>query len=174
MPYKGRNAFLDPITPPEPGSELAEARLLPLDTLDTNPYQSRQVFHEATLAELAASIQAHGVLQPIVVRAVGERFQIVAGERRSRAARLAGLLEIPALIRELTDAQAAYATAIENLQREDLDLEDEARQYQALLTLAGLSQRALAAQLGVSHNYIAERVRLLDRPDLLVGRLPSN
>ncbi len=169
MPYKGRNAFLDTITPPEPGSELVGARLLPLDLIDPNPAQSRQVFDEAALVELATSIAEHGVLQPIVVRPAADRYQIVAGERRSRAARHAGLVEIPAIIRELTDEQAAYATAIENLQREDLDLEDEARQYQAILTLTGLSQRQLAAQLGVSHNYIADRILLLERADLLAA-----
>jgi ParB family chromosome partitioning protein len=94
---------------------------------------------------------------------------MVAGERRIRAARRASLTVLPALVRELSAAEAAYITAIENLQREDLDLEDEARQYQALLAATGLSQRALADQLGVSHNYIAERVRLLARPDLLTA-----
>ncbi len=151
----------------EPGSELEGARLLPLDLIDPNPAQSRQVFDEAALQELAASIAAHGVLQPIVVRPVGDRYQIVAGERRSRAARMADLVDIPAIIREMSDEQAAYVTAVENLQREDLDVEDEARQYQTLLDLTGLSQRALAAQLGINHVYIARRVKLLARPDLI-------
>src|SRR5215212_6650785 len=107
----------------EAGEELEGARLLPLDLVDANPQQARQVFDETALAELAASIAEHGVLEPILVRPLGERYQVVAGERRTRAARIAGLADIPALIRELTDEEAAYVTAIENLQREDMDLE---------------------------------------------------
>src|SRR6476659_3834017 len=98
-------------TPPLEG-----AASLDLDLIDPNPAQSRQSFDETALAELAASIRQHGVFQPIVVRPVGGRYQVVAGERRTRAARTAGLREIPAIIRDLTDEQAAYATAIENLQ----------------------------------------------------------
>lgn len=158
----------------EPGSRLASARLLPLALVDPNPAQSRQVFDEGKLAELAATVAEHGVLQPIVVRPIGARYQIVAGERRSRAARQAGLIEIPAIIREMTDEEAAYATAIENLQREDLDLEDEARQFQAILDLTGLSQRELARQLGISHVYLSERIRLLGRPELLAEYRAGN
>lgn len=149
-----------------PTDAIKEARRLPLDRIDSNPTQSRQSFDEAALAELAASIAAQGVIQPIVVRPAADRYQVVAGERRTRAARLAGLTEIPAIIRDLTDEQAAYVTAVENLQRADLDIEDEARQYQALMALTGLSGRQLADQLGKAKDYVNRRLSLLQRPYL--------
>src|SRR5215212_319461 len=141
----------------EAGEELEGARLLPLDVIDANPQQARQVFDERALAELADSIREHGVLEPILVRPLGERYQVVAGERRTRAARQAGLREIPALVREMSDEAAAYATAIENLQREDMDLEDTARWLAYLQQLTGLSQRELAKRLGKTHNWVSRR-----------------
>jgi ParB/RepB/Spo0J family partition protein len=140
---------------------------LPLDTIDHNPYQARQVFSPASLQELADSILEHGVIEPIIVRPVGERYEIVAGERRYRAALIAELSRIPARIMELDDTQAAIFTALENLQREDLDIEDEGRQFAYLQQLTGLSQRKLAQKLGVERQYISRRIRLLKRPDLL-------
>ena len=164
--------FTEPQSPPA----LDNAVRLPLARVDANPDQARQVFDETALHELADSIREHGVLEPILVRPVGERYQVVAGERRVRAARLAGLLEVPAIIRELDDQQAAYITAVENLQRADLDIEDEARWFNHLLTLTGLSQRELAEKLGIQFNYLSRRVRLLQRPELLAavrsGELP--
>lgn len=153
----------------QPGEPLEDARVLPLAAIDPNPAQSRQVFDEAALQELAESIRAHGVLEPILVRPVGPRWQVVAGERRVRAARLAGLDTIPALIREYTDEQAAYVTAIENLQREDLDIEDEARWFAYLQEVTGVSGRELARQLGKSDNYINRRLSLLRYPDLMLA-----
>ncbi len=138
-----------------------------LDQIDPNPQQSRQVFDEDKLAGLAASIDQHGVMQPIGVRLVGDRYVIIYGERRYRAARMAGLSEIPATVHEVDPQEAAIMTALENLQSEDLDIEDEARYFQTLLDATGLSQRRLAAQLGINHVYIARRVKLLSRPDLL-------
>ncbi len=167
-----RNPLAAFMTPAAPGQALAGARLLPLDRIDPNPAQSRQVFDEVALEELAASIQAHhrpdqhGVLQAIVVRPVGDRYQIVIGERRTRAARMVGLADIPAHIRELNDEEAAFATATENLQRADLDLEDEARWFAYLQKLTGLSNRALAERLGKNRMYINRRLRLLrEHPD---------
>jgi ParB/RepB/Spo0J family partition protein len=154
---------------PSGPAALAGAVTLPLAAVDPNPAQPRQVFDATALDELAASIRQHGVIEPILVRPVGARYQIVAGERRVRAARLAGLETIPALVRELSDADAAVLTALENLQREDLDLEDEARQYQQLIVLTGLSQRALAARLGVGYKVVQRRLRLLVYPDLLIS-----
>jgi ParB/RepB/Spo0J family partition protein len=161
------------IIPTAPGVELDNARELPVALIEINPRQSRQHFDEESLAELQTSIEQHGVLEPILVRTVedpAKPYVIVAGERRFRAAVAAGLTAIPALIHaELSEADAAFLTALENLQREDLDLEDEARQFAYLLKLTGLSQRELARQLGVGFNYISERVRLLDRPDLIAA-----
>jgi ParB/RepB/Spo0J family partition protein len=158
---------LDTLREEAPGVEMPDVRELPLELIEPNPHQSRQVFDVGALEELASSIRQHGVIEPIVVRPVGERFEIVAGERRFRAAGLAGLETIPARIMALDAEQAAIITAIENLQREDLDIEDEARQFAYLLEVTGLSRRKLAAMLGVNHIYLSRRVKLLKRPDLL-------
>ena len=150
-----------------PGTEMEGARLLPLDLIDPNPYQPRQAFDTAALQELAASIREHGVLEPVLVRPVDERYQIVVGERRYQASRLAGQTDIPALIRPMDDTEAAFVSTVENLQREDLDIEDEARRFAYLLELTGMSQRKLAEKLGINHIYLSRRVKLLKRPDLL-------
>jgi ParB family chromosome partitioning protein len=150
-----------------PGSEMPDVRELPLVLIEPNPRQSRQVFDIGALQELAESIRQHGVIEPIVVRPTGARYEIVAGERRYRAAGMAEQTSIPARIMALDAEQAAIITAIENLQREDLDIEDEARQFAYLLEVTGLSQRKLAAMLGVNHIYLSRRVKLLKRPDIL-------
>lgn len=161
-------AALDAGTGPETSLDVKE---LPLDEIDRNPHQARQAFNMETLEELADSIREHGVIEPIVVRpsggVTGGRYEIVAGERRHRAAGIAGLATIPARIMHLDTEQAAIITALENLQREDLDIEDEARQFAYLLEITGLSQRKLADKLGINYNYLSRRVRLLKRPDLL-------
>jgi ParB/RepB/Spo0J family partition protein len=160
---------------PLPGMEMQDARLLPLDLIDHNPYQARQVFDAAALEELADSIREHGVLEPILVRPSDGRYEIVAGERRYRAALIAEHETIPTRIMEMDSKQAAIATAIENLQREDLDIEDEARQFSYLCEVLEISQRELAKMLGKNPVYISRRVRLLKRPDLMeeyrAGRL---
>jgi ParB/RepB/Spo0J family partition protein len=162
-----RNPFRAFVSTALPGAELAGARRLPLDIIDINPHQARQQFDEDALEELATSIREHDILQPIGVIPVGERYRIMFGERRYRAAIMAEKMDIPAIIYEdLSEQEAAILTALENLQREDLDLEDEARQFAYLLEITGLSQRALAERLGKTHNYISRRVRLLrERPD---------
>jgi ParB/RepB/Spo0J family partition protein len=157
-------AALDAGSGPDTSLDVKELRL---DEIDPNPRQARQAFNLETLAELADSIREHGVIEPIVVRPTGSRYEIVAGERRYRAASLARLATIPARIMHLDTEQAAIVTALENLQREDLDIEDEARQFAYLLEITGLSQRKLADKLGVNYNYLSRRVRLLKRPDLL-------
>lgn len=151
-----------------PGAQdVQEAHELSLELIDPNVYQSRQVFDPVGLDELAESIRQHGVLEPILVRPVDSRFQIVAGERRYRAAVIAEQTSIPVRVMQLSDTEAAIVTALENLQREDLDIEDEARQFAYLLEVTGLSQRKLAEKLGVHFNYLSRRVRLLKRPDLM-------
>ena len=160
-----------------PGAEIENARTLPLDQIDVNPHQARQHFDEVGLAELTASVRQYGVLQPILVRPVGKRFEIVAGERRYRAAMSAGLPTIPALIRaDLEPTDAVVVTALENLQREDLSYVDEARQYERLLQHLHCNQVELAEKLGIDHNRIWRLVRLLqEAPQLLeeidAGRL---
>lgn len=150
-----------------PGSPLSGARDLPLTLIDHNPYQARQAFNPHSLEELANSIREQGVIEPIIVRPAGARFEIVAGERRYRASLMAEQTTIPARIMELDDERAALITTLENLQREDLDIEDEARQFAYVLEKTGMSQRQLAKMLGKDHLYVARRVKLLKRPDLM-------
>lgn len=163
-----RNPFRQFVSTAPPGEEITNARRLPLDLIDVNPHQARQQFDEAALEELAVSIKEHDVLQPIGVIRKEERYQIIFGERRFRAATIAEKRDIPSVIYEdLSETDAAILTALENLQREDLDLEDEARQFSYLIEITGMSQRALAERLGKTHNYISRRVRLLrEKPEI--------
>lgn len=140
-------------------------RSIACDRIDPNPDQPRLTFDEDTLQELAASITEHGVLQPILVRPSTEgRFQLIAGERRWRAARIAGLREIPAIVDEIDDQTALEIAIIENLQREDLSPLDEALMYERMTTEHGYSLRKLAQKLGKDKGYIENRLRLADAP----------
>ena len=171
MPKQLRNALALYVDARQPGAEMSDIRRLPLDLIDPNSRQTRQSFDEAALEELTASVRIHGVLQPIGVRLLDARYRIIWGERRFRAAAQAGQADIPARIfADLTDEQADALTALENLQREDLDLEEEARYFAYLIETSGLSQRALADHLGKNRNYIRRRLWLLNhRPDLFTG-----
>ncbi len=150
---------------PESAKRSHGIRNVPLDRIEPNPEQPRLTFDEETLNELAASIIEHGVLQPILVRpAEPGYYQLVAGERRWRAARIAGLEEIPALIDEIDDDTALEIAIIENLQREDLSPLDEAIMYERMTTEHGYSLRRLAQKLGKDKGYIENRLRLADAP----------
>jgi ParB/RepB/Spo0J family partition protein len=141
-------------------------RVIPLDRIEPNPDQPRIQFDEATLDELAASIREHGVLQPILVRPSGpNRYQLIAGERRWRASRTAGMETIPALIEEIDDDAALEIAIIENLQREDLSPLDEALMYDRMVKEHGYSIRRLAQKLGKDKGYLENRLRLADAPD---------
>jgi ParB family chromosome partitioning protein len=145
-----------------------------LDRLEPGPFQPRGPITDAALGELAASIRHAGVLQPLLVRshpAGGDRFQIVAGERRWRASRLAGLAEVPVVVRRLSDAEAMAAALIENLQREDLNPVEEARGYQRLIEEFGLTHQALADALGRSRAHLSNMLRLLGLPADVLGAL---
>ncbi len=150
---------------------------LRLSQIDPTLGQPRKHFDQEALAQLADSIAAHGVLQPILVREVGpERYQIVAGERRWRASKLAGLSEIPAIIVEMTEREAAEVALIENIQREDLNPIEEALGYETLKNEYGLTQEEISAKVGKSRSAIANTLRLLALPegvrDLLIkGKL---
>ncbi len=134
--------------------------------IERNPLQPRRTFAAEGLAELAESIRTHGVLQPVIVRVVGQgRYQLVAGERRWRAAQSAGLAEVPALVRELSDAEVAEIALIENLQREDLNPLEEAEALRRLIEDYGLSQEELARRLGRSRPAISNSLRLLHAPE---------
>ena len=160
-------------------SEPTEAEALvevAIDQIEVNPYQPRKVFDFTALDELAASIKASGVIQPIIVRRVGSNYQLIAGERRWRAARQAGLDRIPAIVREATDAQSIELALVENLLREDLNPIEAAQAYQKLLAEFDWTQEELAQRIGKDRTSIANCLRLLRLPeeiqaDLRSGRL---
>jgi ParB/RepB/Spo0J family partition protein len=140
-------------------------RTIPVDRITPNPEQPRLVFDEDTLQELAASIREHGVLQPILVRPLGNhQFQLIAGERRWRASKIAGHATIPALVEEIDDDTALEISIIENLQREDLSPLDEAGMYDRMIHEHGYSVRKLAQKLGKDKGYLENRLRLADAP----------
>ena len=151
---------------PDRAGRTTGVRILPVDRIEPNPQQPRLVFDEETLLELAASIREHGVLQPILVRPLGNSdYQLVAGERRWRASKAAGLATIPALVEDLDDDTALEISIIENLQREDLTPLDEAALYDRMVTEHGYSLRKLAQKLGKDKGYLENRLRLADAPD---------
>ena len=135
---------------------------LPLDAVKPNPYQPRRIFDQNGLDELAASIRQYGVLQPISVRHMGSAgFELVAGERRLRASRLAGLASIPAILVEITDKDSAVIAIIENLQRSNLHFFEEAAGFRNLMTDYAFTQEALALRIGKNQSTIANKLRLL-------------
>jgi ParB family transcriptional regulator, chromosome partitioning protein len=146
---------------------------LPLDRIDPNPRQPRGSFDEESLHDLTASIEAVGVLQPIVVRPSGQRYQIVMGERRVRAARSAGLERIPAIVRTTEDDQMLRDALLENVHREDLNPLEEAAAYEQLLLDFGITQEELAARLGRSRPVIANAMRLLRLPGSVQRRIAA-
>lgn len=158
---KGLNALFTE-TAAESGSE-PEASL-PIASIIRNPDQPRKSFDETQLSELSDSIKQNGVLQPILVRKKGDKYEIVAGERRYQASKLAGLKEIPAIVREIDDAEVFQLALIENLQRSDLTPIEEARGYRQLLDTKGLTQEGLAKILSKSRSAIANTLRLMDLP----------
>ncbi|WP_102693433.1 ParB/RepB/Spo0J family partition protein [Rummeliibacillus pycnus] len=129
-----------------------------------NPYQPRKVFDEEALQELAQSIKEHGILQPITLRKKDSKYEIVVGERRFRAAKLANLKEVPAVIRELNDTEMMELAILENLQREDLTPIEEAEAYHNLMEHLNMTQEELSKRLGKSRPHIANHVRLLTLP----------
>ncbi|MBQ3938245.1 MAG: ParB/RepB/Spo0J family partition protein [Clostridia bacterium] len=133
--------------------------------IDTNADQPRKVFDDEKLKELADSIEQHGVIQPIIVQKAGERYRIIAGERRFRAARLAGLNEVPVIVRDLNEQEVLEVSLIENLQRENLNAIEEARAIKALIDEHDLKQEDVAKRLGKSRPAIANSMRLLALPE---------
>lgn len=136
-----------------------------LDDIIPNRFQPREVFNEEALRELSASIKEHGVIQPIIVRKIGDKYEIIAGERRYKASALAGLTKIPAIIRNLDDKEASKVALLENLQRKDLTAIEEARTYQKILELDSMTQEELGRTMGKSQAAIANKMRLLSLPD---------
>ncbi len=161
-----------------PGAEAPGAVTLeiPLVELEANPLQPRRHFEQTALEELAATIREHGILTPVVVRRAREGYQVIAGERRIRAARMAGLSRIPAVVREASDAQALQVALVENLQREDLNPVEAAEAYRRLVDEFGLTQEEVAGRLGRDRSSVANALRLLRLPkrireDLAAGVL---
>ncbi len=137
-----------------------------IDTIRPNKYQPRTIFSEEKIEELARTIHTHGVIQPIVIRSIGEQsYEIIAGERRYRAMKSLGWSEVPAIVRQLDDKETASIALIENLQREELTAIEEAYAYEQLLELHSLTQEALAQRLGKGQSTVANKLRLLKLPD---------
>ncbi|MFK7878842.1 ParB/RepB/Spo0J family partition protein [Roseobacter sp.] len=144
----------------------AAERLVPIEQISPNPDQPRKRFEEGHLADLAASIREKGVIQPLIVRALkGQEYQIVAGERRWRAAQIAKLHELPVVVREFTDVEVLEVAIIENIQRADLNPIEEAVGYRQLMDRFGHTQEKMAEALGKSRSHIANLLRLLNLPD---------
>ncbi|RUL89035.1 ParB/RepB/Spo0J family partition protein [Tautonia sociabilis] len=152
----------------EPGSlEAAELTHLPVDQIDPNPYQPRRVFDAEEIAALADSLRQHGMLQPILVRPAGERFQVIAGERRLRAAVEAHLAEVPARVLELDDQKVNELAIVENLQRKDLNAIEKAQAFRNYLDSYGGTQEELAGRLGIDRSTLSNLLRLLELPEEL-------
>lgn len=154
---RGLEALL-PVLEVREGERILE---LSVSDISANPYQPRCTFDEDKLKELAESIREHGVLQPVIVRPRSGGYDLVAGERRVRAAKMAGLATIPAVVRDLSDAEMMEIALIENVQRQDLNPMEEARAYRAAMERLGLTQETLAERLGKSRPAVANMLRLL-------------
>ena len=173
---KGLNALIP--TGGEEGGGPRGSFLCPVEQIRPNPDQPRKHFDEQSLESLAVTIKEKGVLQPLLVRRVGNRYELIAGERRLRAAKKAGLEEVPVLIREAEESDRLELSVLENIQREDLNPIEEARAYKQMLDRLELTQEELARRVGKDRSSVANTVRLLQLPreiqeDIAVGRLSS-
>ena len=156
---------------PQAGYQLAS-----IDHIQVNPFQPRKIFSEETIAELAASIKSKGVLQPLLVKKDGSGYQLIAGERRLRAALKAGLQTVPVIVKDVNEQDVREIALIENLQREDLNVIEEAEAYQSLLGSYGYTQEVLSAKVGKSRSAITNALRLLKlsssiKADLMAGSI---
>jgi len=166
---RGLGALLSSSAPSSPALESPTSNVqeLPIGSIIANPRQPRKAFDDNTLRDLAQSLKRSGVLQPVVVRRHGEQFQIVVGERRWRAAGMAGLSHIPAVVREATDAETLELALVENLLREDLNPMEEAEAYQRLLGEFDWTQEDLGERVGKDRSSVANCLRLLKLPELI-------
>ena len=170
---RGLESLFEDVSPSfEPDN--AKIETLPLREIEPDPDQPRKTFDDETLAELASSIAEHGLIQPIAVRPkVSGGYLIVAGERRWRACRMAGLTEAPVVVKDVTDEQAMEIALVENLQREDLDPVEEAMGIRELMTRCNLTQEQAARKLGKSRSALANSLRLLNLPENVLELLKS-
>ncbi|MGB2712329.1 MAG: ParB/RepB/Spo0J family partition protein, partial [Conexibacter sp.] len=163
---RGMGRGLAAILDAAPRDEAEELRTLPLDLIAPSPHQPRRHFDEEALRALAGSLEARGVLQPVLVRPLaGGRYELIAGERRWRAAALAGLQELPAIVRHHDDATSLELAVIENMAREDLNPVEEARACAALVDELGLTREEVGRRVGRSRVAVSNLIRLLDLPD---------
>ena len=163
---RGLDALIQekPVTP-APVEQETGVRRVPLSDVQISPWQPRKEFDDGALAELVESVREHGVLQPLLVRTVGEHFELIAGERRFRASTRAELPDVPVIVMDVSDREALELALIENLQREDLNVIEEARGYLLLSEKFSLTQEQIAERVGKGRPTIANAVRLLDLPD---------
>ena len=157
-------SMLDAIEKKAP--EMAQLKV-PINEIRPNPYQPRKVFDEEKLEELAQSIKVNGIFQPLILKKSIQGYEIVAGERRYRAAMMVGLNEVPAILVEFSDEQMMEIALLENIQREDLNAIEEAQAYSTMMEKFNLTQEELSKRIGKSRTYIANTVRLLKMPDVL-------
>jgi len=152
-------------------SETERIKELDLEAIEANPHQPREHFNDEHLGELAESIKKHGVIQPVVVRRAGDRYQLVVGERRFRASKIAGRTTIPAIVRDIDDDDSLKLALLENLQREDLTPVEEARGYAALRDDFGITVKEVAGMLGKDRSTVANTLRLLKLPARVIEML---
>ena len=151
--------------------ETGRVVFLPARSIRPNPAQPRKVFRPEALAELSESIRQHGILQPLTVRRSGIGYELIAGERRLRAAQMAGLAEIPCIVMQMDDRESGMAAMIENLQRQDLDFIEEAQGIANLMTVFDMSQEQVARMLGKSQSAVANKLRILRHSDAVLSAL---
>ena len=149
-------------------------RIIPLSKIVPNPYQPRKSFDIESIARLSESIKAHGVLQPIVVRENGQFYELVSGERRIRACEMIGVMEIPAVVKDIADEQMAILALVENLQRENLSAIDEARAYLELQDKFSMKHEDISNSVGKSRSYVTNTIRLLQLPDEVIKHIENN
>ncbi|MCM2440446.1 ParB/RepB/Spo0J family partition protein [Agrobacterium vitis] len=167
---RGLAALIGEMDQPVPVDEsravVSADRMVPIEFVSRNPRNPRRYFDETVLQELAGSIRQHGIVQPVVVRTIGTgRYEIIAGERRWRAAQLAGLVEIPVIVRDVDDRTALELAIVENVQRADLNPLEEAMGYEQLIAEHGYTQNDLGEIIGKSRSHVANSLRLLKLPD---------
>ncbi|MEI6500118.1 MAG: ParB/RepB/Spo0J family partition protein [Armatimonadota bacterium] len=171
MRRKGLGRGLSDLLSGEGATQSRAVIEVPLDDIEPNPNQPRQHIDDSALEELTISVETHGVLQPIMVRSVNNAYQIVAGERRWRAARRAGLRTIPCLVQNADDLQSLEIAMIENLQRDDLNCLDAARGYKLLMQDFGMTQEEVSRKIGKSRSAVANSLRVLELPDHVQGQI---
>lgn len=172
---RGLSALLPPKpATPAPTTLGGAPASVPIDSIAANPVQPRTVFRADRLEELAASIRANGIIQPLIVRRAGERYQIIAGERRWRAAKIAGLSEVPVIVQDVADPRMLELALIENIQREDLNPIETAHAYERLSRELGLSQDEIGRRTGKDRTSIANTLRLLRLPEEVQLLLAEN